>query len=172
MIVVYALIGLLLALLVIAFILPGKYHIEKSVIIKRPVAFVMNRVADLNYYSSWNPWQQSDPDAKAEISGVPATKGHKYKWEGRKTGMGSLTLRDIDEKHVHFYLEFIKPWRSNANDNWLFEEWGSGETKVTWQNDGNLPYPVGRLMGAMINKGLNKQFVQGLSNLKTMAESA
>lgn len=172
MIVLYAILGLILALLAIAFILPGKYHIEKSVIIKRPVAFVMNRVADLNYYASWNPWQQSDSDIKAEITGVPATRGHKYKWEGRTTGKGSLTLRDIDEKHVHFDLEFIKPWRSKANDNWLFEEWGNDETKVTWQNDGNLPYPMGRLMGAMINKGLNKLFVKGLNNLKIMAESA
>ena len=85
--------------------------------------------------------------------------------------MGSLTLRDIDSKHIHFDLAFFKPWKSQAKDNWLFEPWGNGETKVTWQNSGQLPWPIASLMGPMINKNLNHQFQQGLNNLKKMCES-
>jgi hypothetical protein len=42
---------------------------------------------------------------------------------------------------------------------------------VTWQNSGQLPWPMARLMGPMINKGLNKQFGIGLDNLKKLCES-
>jgi len=170
MIVVYIFIGLIVTLLIIAALMPKIFNIEKSIVITKPVEEVMDKVSNLNYYSQWNPWQQSDPTTKKEITGTPKTPGHKYAWEGKKVGMGSLTLKKMDQKHIHFDLEFLKPWKSKANDNWLFEPWGNGETKVTWQNSGALPWPIARLMGPMLHKSLNKQFEQGLNNLKKMCE--
>jgi hypothetical protein len=77
----------------------------------------------------------------------------------------------MDDRNIHFDLEFFKPWKSKAKDNWHFESVGSNETKVIWQNSGQLPWPMARLMGPMISKGLNKQFVEGLNNLKKLCES-
>jgi hypothetical protein len=171
MIFIYILIGLIVLALAAALLLPKNYNVEKSTIIKRNITEVMEKVGDLNFYSQWNPWQLSDPTAKSTIPGTPKTEGHKYAWEGKKVGIGSLTLIGMDSKHIHFEIEFIKPWSSKAKDNWLFESWADGnETKVTWQNSGVLPFPVARLMGPMINKQLNQQFVTGLSNLKKMCE--
>jgi hypothetical protein len=137
----------------------------------KPLSEVMDKVGNLNFYSQWNPWQQSDPTAKSTITGSPKTPGHKYAWEGKKVGVGALTMNAIDEKHIHFDLEFFKPWKSKAKDNWMFEPWGDGnETKVTWQNSGDLPFPIARLMGPVISKQLNQQFEVGLGNLKKMCE--
>ena len=130
MLIVYIFIGLVVLLLVIAAILPKTYNIEKTIIINRPVHDVMDSVGNLNNYSQWNPWQQSDPTAKSTITGSPKTPGHQYAWEGKKVGVGSLTLRDLDHKHIHFDLHFFKPWKSKAKDNWLFEPWGSNERTV------------------------------------------
>ena len=170
MIFVYIFVGLVVALLVIAALLPKTFNIEKNIVITKPVPDVMDKVGDLNQYSEWNPWQQSDPTTQKNITGTPNTPGHKYAWEGKKVGMGSLTLNSIDDKHIHFDLQFLKPWKSQAKDNWLFEQWRNGETKVTWQNSGSLPWPIARLVGPMLNKSLSKQFEQGLSNLKKMVE--
>jgi len=170
MIILYILVGLILTLLLVAALMPKTFNVEKTIVIKKPVATVMGRVGNLNYYSQWNPWQQADPTAKNKITGTEKTSGHQYAWEGKKIGVGSLTLISMDEKHIHFDLEFLKPWKSKAKDNWLFEQWGDAETKVTWQNSGQLPWPIARLMGPMINKNLNLQFDKGLSNLKTMCE--
>ena len=131
----------------------------------------MSRIANLKDYALWNPWQQSDPTATNSITGTPGTPGHKYAWEGKKVGVGALTLNHMDDRNIHFDLEFFKPWKSKAKDNWHFEPIGSNETKVTWQNSGQLPWPVARMMGPMISKGLNKQFVEGLNNLKKLCES-
>ena len=171
MIAVYIFLGLIVFFLVVAALMPKNYNIEKSVIIKKNASLVMDKVGNLNSYSEWNPWQQMDPTAKATITGTPKTSGHKYAWEGKKTGIGSLTLNSIDDKHIHFDLEFLKPWKAKAKDNWLFEPWADGgETKVTWQNSGDLPWPMARLMSPMINKNLNHQFDVGLGNLKKLCE--
>ena len=172
MIFVYLFAGIILLLLVAAAFMPKGFNIEKTVVIKKPVAIVMGFIGNLQHYSEWNPWQESDKTAKATITGTPMTPGHRYAWEGKKVGVGSLTLKALDEKHIHFDLAFLKPWKSNAKDNWLFEGWGDGsETKVTWQNDGELPWPMARLMGPMINKNLQHQFEQGLNNLKNICET-
>lgn len=171
MLLLYIVLGLFAVLLIAASLLPKSYNVEKNIIIKRPADYVMQRISDLNYYSQWNPWQQSDPSAKSTITGTVGQSGHKYAWEGKKVGVGSLTLLSMDAKHIHFDLQFIKPMNSKASDNWLFESWGDGsETKVTWQNSGELPFPIGRLMGPMISGQLNKQFVQGLESLKKLCE--
>ena len=171
MLVLYIVLGLFAVLLMAASLLPKSYHVEKNIIIKRPADYVMQHIGDLNYYSQWNPWQQSDPSAKGTITGSAGQPGHKYAWEGKKVGVGSLTLLSMNHKHIHFELEFLKPWKSKAKDNWLFEPWGDhNETKVTWQNSGNLPWPIARLIGPMLNKNLNQQFEQGLNNLKKMCE--
>ena len=172
MVVVYVIIGLVALILLVAAMMPKSYLIEKTMIIKANPSRVMDKVGDLNSYSEWNPWQKMEPTAKATITGTPKTPGHKYAWEGTKIGVGSLTLNSMDAKHIHFLLEFLKPWKSNAKDNWLFEAWGDGnETKVTWQNSGELPWPMARLMSPMINKNLNHQFEVGLGNLKKLCES-
>lgn len=169
--IIYCVVGIILMLLVIALFLPSGYHVEKSAIIVKPVPEVMDKVANLNFYARWNPWQMMEPGSKMTIEGTPKTPGHFYHWVGKKIGEGRLTLRNIDHKHLHFALEFIKPWKGLASDNWMFEEWGNGETKVTWQNNGDLPYPFARLMGPALNKTLNKQFTEGLQNLKKLCEA-
>lgn len=170
MIFVYIFIGLIAMLLIIAALMPKRFVIEKTTVINKPVGEVMAKVGDLNFYRQWNPWQQMDPGATATITGTPKTPGHKYQWEGKKVGLGTLTLREIDTKHIHFHIEFRKPWKSQAVDNWLFEPWGDLETKVTWQNSGDLPWPIARLMGPVLTKNLDHQFEKGLNNLKNMVE--
>ncbi len=172
MIVLYILGGLILLLLLIAAFSPNKYNLEKSIIIRSPQSEVLDRVGNLNHFKEWNPWQRMEPSATATISGEPKTAGHQYEWNGKKIGAGSLTIRDIDNRHIHFDLQFLRPWKSQARDNWLFEDWGTNETKVTWQNAGNLPFPMARLMWPMINKNLNHQFVEGLNNLKKLCEKS
>lgn len=171
MIFIYILLLLIAALFIAALLLPKNYNVEKSTIIRKGIMDVMDKVGNLNFYSQWNPWQQSDPTTKGTVTGTAKSPGHKYAWEGKKVGVGALTLSGIDDKHIHFDLEFFKPWKSKAKDNWLFEPWGDGnETKVTWQNSGMLPFPIASLMGPMITKNLNHRFEAGLINLKKMCE--
>lgn len=162
------------SVLFLLFILPlmmkGKYAIEKTIDINKPLSEVREKIVNLNYYRDWNPWQKSEPSSTQKIEGAPDTPGHRYSWEGKKIGVGSLTLSKNGRDHVEFDLEFIKPWASKAKDEWHFEDKG-GSTKVIWKNEGPLAYPIARLMGPMINKQLNHQFEAGLRNLKSLCET-
>jgi hypothetical protein len=171
-IILYIFAALIIGLLVGAAWMPKTFNIEKSIVIEKPVALVMDHVADLNFYSQWNPWQQVDKTAVKTITGNPGTPGHKYEWNGKKVGHGYLTLNDLDNRHIHFDLQFLKPFKSTAKDNWLFEPWGDNGTKITWQNSGNLPWPIARLVGPIMSKGLNQQFEKGLKNLKDLCEGS
>ena len=171
MIFVFLFLALVVGILLIGAIMPSKYKVEKITFIGKPVNEVMSKVGDLNYYSRWNPWQQVDPSSTKTITGTPQAPGHKYSWHGKKVGEGSLTINSVDKNRIHFDLEFLKPFKAKAKDNWLFEHWGNGnETKVTWQNSGGLPWPMASLMGPKIVKDLNVQFVTGLNNLKKLCE--
>lgn len=172
MIFVFLFIGLVLAVLLIGAVMPSRYNVEKTILIDRSVSQVMDKVGDLNHFASWNPWQQMDPSATKTITGAPKTINHRYSWHGKKIGIGSLTINSIGNNHIYFDLEFLKPWKSHANDNWMFEQNGDSKTKVTWHNSGNLPWPIARLMGPLINKNLNHQFEKGLNNLKEMVEKS
>ena len=170
MIVVWILLGLIAAVLVLAAVLPSRFTITKTITIARSPADVYRKVSDLNQYREWNPWQKMEPTSQQTVTGEPSTVGHRYAWNGKKIGIGSLTLRSgVPGQAVDFDLQFIKPWKSSADDTWRLEP-EAGGTRVIWSNTGALPYPMGRLFGPLISKGLNKQFEQGLSNLKALCE--
>ncbi len=48
----------------------------------------MSRVADLNYYARWNPWQMMEPGQQDDHQGRPANPGHEYWWKGKKLVRG------------------------------------------------------------------------------------
>jgi ribosome-associated toxin RatA of RatAB toxin-antitoxin module len=171
MIAAYIVMGLVGLFFIVPALMPGKYNVEKSTVINKSPDHVFNNVADLNHYRDWNPWQKMEPGAKAEITGTPKTVGHKFFWEGKKIGSGSLTVRSLNApSDLQLDLAFIKPWKTEALDSWTFEKQSENSTKVTWKNSGPLPYPMARLMGPMVVKNLNQQFEQGLKSLKEMCE--
>ena len=170
MIVLYVLIGLVALFFILPAVMPKTYAIEKSITVNASADACYDKVADLNHYRDWNPWSQMEPDASKKIEGTPKTIGHKYSWEGKKIGVGILTVKSLNPgKSAELDLEFIRPWKSKAVDSWAFESNGS-QTKITWKNHGPLAYPMARLMGPMINKNLNQQFETGLNNIKKLCE--
>lgn len=170
MIVVYILLGLVATVLVVAALLPSAYRVSKSTTIARSPTEVYAKIADLNFYKQWNPWQKTDPGATSTITGSPDTIGHSYAWEGKKVGQGSLTVRKREPgQAVEFDLVFIKPFSSKADDLWTFAA-TEGGTLVTWTNSGPLPYPMARLFGPILTKQLNVQFEAGLRDLKVLCE--
>lgn len=166
---IYFILGFILLLAILSYVLPNNYKVSKTVTMPFSTATVFNNVADLSKYHEWNPWQKEDPNAQHEVVGQAKTKGHKYSWNGKRVGIGSLTLKNVEEnKSIDFDLDFVKPFKSHADDGWLFEAITENSCKVTWHNGGALAAGMPRLMGPMITKQLNKQFEVGLKNLEAL----
>lgn len=66
---------------------------------------------------------------------------------------------------------FQEPMQSSADDYVELEPTGDGDTRVTWRNTGDLPYPVGRYFGLGIDGMLGPQYEEGLQSLKAFCKS-
>ena len=169
----YVLISVSVLLILISFLLPNKYTITKTISINASPALCYMKIADLNFYKEWNPWAKMEPNASSIISGKPNTIGHQYTWDGKKIGVGGLTVTKLKPFHsIELELEFFKPFKSKSIDMWHFEELADNKVKITWQNSGNFNSVFTRLMGPLVQNNLNKQFEKGLQNIKHLCETS
>jgi Polyketide cyclase / dehydrase and lipid transport len=156
---------------IVLYFLPNHYSVSNSIEINKPADVVYAQLSDYNKWSAWSPWREADPEAKITINGTPGTPGHKMSWDGKKSGMGTITIISAGtNQFVYSQLDFIKPFQATAKDMMKLES-ADGKTKVTWTNTGGLPFPLGRLMGLSIDKMLGGDQRKGLQKLKTFAES-
>ncbi|TZF80816.1 SRPBCC family protein [Pedobacter sp. BS3] len=158
---IYVLVGLAL---------PKTYFISRSAEIQAADSVVFNNVADLNQFVKWEPWSKMDTTAKVEIKGTPAQPGHCYTWHGKKTGEGQMEIIHLEpNKQVDFKLAFIQPWQSVADTKFIFEPINQG-TKVTWTMSGENKSFLERWMMLCMKGSMEKQFDEGLADLKKLCE--
>ncbi len=163
--------GLIIAALIAAAFMPETLMVKRSIVIERPVDKVFNHVADLNNWLAWNPWSAMDPEAAHTISTPSRGKGAQWSWEGEEIGKGNLVQEEIEENRmVRFTLAFEEPMQSTGTDLWQFESPDENSTKVTWSDEMQLDYPVGRLSALFIKPTLETQFESGLAKLKEVVE--
>jgi len=166
-----ALVVILVIGLIVLYFLPNHYTVSNSIEINKPADVVYAQVSDFNKWGTWDPWMEADPEAKVTVEGVPGTPGHKMSWDGKKSGMGSMTVVSAGANQwVYSALEFIKPFKATAKDVIKLE--GNGDkTKVTWTNTGGLSFPFGRLFGLSVDKALGTDQRRGLDKLKKYTET-
>ena len=166
----FALLGLIALFLIVALFLPSTMHIERSIVIEKPVNEVYSKVADLTTFGKWNPWTEYEPTAKSSATGTPGQVGQVWSWEGKEVGSGNMTVTEVQEnKLVKTKLLFTKPMEDESQSYWALEPQGNS-TKVSWVFDDAADYPMGRWMGLMMGGMLGKDFDKGLSNLKKLSE--
>lgn len=167
----YAL-GLIIAIAAVGiYFLPDSYTVTQSIEVNRPLGTVYSEVSNYNHWKDWSPWAEMEPAAAFAVAGEPGKPGHKLSWDGQKIGKGSLSIRmAASNGFLNADLNFEKPFKANAKDNWSFEE-NDNTTTVTWTTTGGLSFPFGRLFGLTVDETLSKQQKHGLEKLKKLCES-
>jgi hypothetical protein len=105
-----------------------------------------------------------------EGSGV----GSVYSWSGNdQVGEGKMTLTEsVPDSRVAMKLEFIKPWAA-VNDVEILLAPASDGTEVMWAMNGTHNFLSKAMCVFMdMDQMMGKDFESGLSNLKSLAESA
>lgn len=147
---------------------------ERSVVINNPKADVFAYAKFLKNQNEWGPWFKKDPSMKQEFVGTDGTVGFVSKWESsnEEVGVGEQEIKRIVEgERIETELRFKKPFESKASAYLITEDAGSGQTKVTWGFDSEMPRPFNLMclvvdMDAMIGK----DFQDGLNSMKTILE--
>ena len=116
-----------------------KFHVEKSVTIEAPLDKVKSVLSDFDQWSAWSPWLLMEPEAKVTVRDDKKY----YEWDGQRVGAGNMELLNEQTKgntsSLTYSLNFLKPWKSNADVSFELSEVDSG-TKVTWNMDSSLPF--------------------------------
>jgi len=173
MVFIYIILGLLFLLILLAIIAPKKFHLERSIVVEKPITEVFSYLKSIKNQDDWSPWKKKDPEMKQEFFGEDGTVGFISRWEGNKdVGIGEQEIKGIVEnKQIDTELRFIKPWKSKSDAFLKVKEVNNTSTEVTWGFSGvnKVPFNIMMLFFNM-DKSVGKDFEEGLNDLKEVLE--
>ena len=163
--------AVVLLLVVVAFCLPRKFHVERSIAIDAPPEAIHAVVTRLREWPTWTAWTaERYPDMKIAFAGPEEGVGAKQSWEGKSSGRGSIEItKSSPEEGVDYDFAFD----GNPSTGGISFFPGPDTTLVTWYADGDLGRnPVARYFGLLMDRFMGPDFETGLRNLKKKAEAA
>lgn len=159
--------------LIVGFLLPQKYRVERSVVIAAPPAAIFPTVNTLKEWPTWTAWTALRfPDMKVSFEGPDAGVGATYGWTGKEVGVGKVVITaSRPDQEIGYDLDFENgQFLSTGGIQLAAAE--DGKTKVTWWNEGELGMnPINRYCGLMMDGMMGPDFQKGLDNLKRRAET-
>jgi uncharacterized protein YndB with AHSA1/START domain len=165
-------VGLIVLLLAIGFVLPGTYHVERSLEIAAPAEKLFPYFADTREWKKWAVWNQRDPNMKIEYSGPQSGTGAKWSWQSKSEGNGQMELTRADAPGLVEYKLYFPDFNSTSSGKITLAPSGTG-TKVSWSNEGDMgKNPLLHYMALAMDKMVGADFDAGLKNLKALAEKS
>jgi hypothetical protein len=174
MIFVYILLAFIALLIIIATVAPKKYHLERTIIINKPISEIFTYLKSVKNQDNWSPLKKKDPEMKQEFFGEDGTVGFISRWEGNKeVGIGEQEIKAIVEnKQIDTELRFIKPWKSVSDAFLKVKELNSNSTEVIWGFSGVNKVPMNIMMLFFnMDTSVGTDFNEGLESLKQVLES-
>ncbi|HMV10918.1 MAG TPA: SRPBCC family protein [Cyclobacteriaceae bacterium] len=163
---------LIIALLLIGFLLPGKMEVTRSTVINASAEAVFDEFNDLKKWQEWQYWSTLDKPGEATITygEKSAGTGASYTWDGKNTGKGTITITEsIPNKSVASDIEFTGS--GTAKGLYTVEPEGEG-TKATMNfSFDNGMNPIGRWFSVFMKGEIERAFDYGLARIKERAEA-
>jgi effector-binding domain-containing protein len=157
----------------IGFILPGKVHVERKLVMKASAQQVFDQIVELRKWEEWSPWHNIDSAMTIEYSEPSSGVGSSYSWKSthENVGNGSMKITAAEPgKLVSTEMNFME--NGTATADFILKETPEG-TEVTWTMDSDLgANPFAHWMGLMIDKFVGKDYEKGLASLKEVSEAA
>lgn len=163
---------LIVGLVVVSFLLPGRAEVSRSIMIDAPAAKIFPYVNSMQETEKWSPWLARDPETKLAYSGPEAGVGNMLSWSSEHPQVGSGTqeiTESIENQSVRTALDFGDMGQASAS--FILRPNGD-QTEVTWGFHSNLGLnPMMRWMGLMMDDWVGGDYERGLGNLKALVET-
>ena len=147
-----------------------KVNVEASIEIAASRERVHEVLVDFNTWPIWSPWLYLEPDARLEYRGEVGQTGHGYDWVGRKTGAGGMTLLHSSLERIDCDLQFLKPYKSEAEVAFDLEAVDASTTRLTWHMKSSLPFFMFWMKATMVGM-ITSDYHRGLALLKDYLET-
>ena len=167
-----ALVGLWVLLVLVGFLLPGHYRVERSIAIDAKPAAIYPLVGDLKAWRKWGVWFARDPDMKISYSPATTEVGAWSQWTSKSQGDGKMTISVVHPTDDFEYTMEFSDIGFVSRGTIALAPGPGGGTNVTMTMDGDLGRrPLYRWFGVFMNKLVGPDFEAGLANLKRVAEA-
>jgi len=168
--IIFWILGILVIAVLISFLLPKTYMVEKSTYIKADKNLIYDLTSNFQKWHQWVPWTKTmDSTAVFEITGKDGEVGTIWKWNGKKMGEGTMTSTAYIPGELLTYDLTFNHGKYQSKGKIVIEPGDS--CKVSWVDEGDLGYnPMARYMGLFMEKMMGPDFEKGLAKLKKVAE--
>lgn len=158
-------------LVIIAFLLPRQYKVERSITIGADRALVYDLTCNMKKWDLWAPWNKNvDTTALFELSGNPCEVGTIWKWNGEILGNGELIVIEAVPGEYFGYDLIFDEGKYQSKGGFNYAE-VNDSVLVIWTDEGDLGFnPLNRYMGLFMDKMMGPDFDKGLAKLKIVAE--
>ena len=167
--ILFILAGIIILLVLVAFVLPAKLDVSKRVTIQASAPAVFEEINDLERWEKWQYWNTLDPEMKITYGERKVGTGASYTWTGPKIGDGSLTIKEsIPDKSIALELKFA----DNPASGFYSVEPDEGNTKLSFNfsNDAGMN-PIGRWINVFMKGEIEKSFDYAGEKIKAIAEA-
>ena len=167
--VLIAFVALIVLLVAIAYALPSRYSVQRSIEIGAAPDRIYPLVAAPRAWKDWSAWNRRDPNMKIIYSGPESGAGAKWAWTSKSEGDGEMTFTAAEPNKSVTYSLYFPDFDSTAAGKMTLDAASQGTTRVTWTNQGDLGNnPFMRWMGLAMDKMVGSDFDTGLANLKAL----
>ncbi|ATB28572.1 SRPBCC family protein [Melittangium boletus] len=157
--------------LVLGFVLPSTYRVERSTLLRAPAEAVYPHVADPRRWRAWVPWHEEHyPDGQwafGSTSGAGAVRS----WSGERVGRGTLSLSEAEPSKGVAYVASLDGGRFRARGRISFTSSEDG-TLVTWVDEGEVGgNPFLHYLVPLVEARLGRDFERALAQLHRVVEA-
>lgn len=161
-----------IGVLILGFSRPSTFRVERSIVINASAHTIYELLTDFRQSERWSPWDKKDLNMKKTFGGSATGVGATFEWDGdNNVGHGRQEIVEaVPHSKVVTRLTFFRPFKGQNMAEFQLEP-RNGSTNVRWIMYGPLHFIV-RVLCFNMDKMIGKDFEQGLSNIKTVVESA
>lgn len=152
-------------------LLPSKYSVQHSIIIKAPVEVVFEAIQNHNNRKYWSTWYEADAQLNEMIHMGNKPIEHVYEWAGNNNVVGSGKITTKSQKlneYINWQLEFTLPTAQTISQTIAFTS-NNWETELTFTQSGKFTF-FQRWLSKTIDKTLGAELLKNLQNIKAFTE--
>ena len=164
--------SILLGLVLIGFMLPSEYKVQRSIVISAPSATIFPHLVNLKKWQDWGVWFKRDTNMSIEYSGQEGAVGMKSSWVSATQGNGEMTIIALEQNRRLIYSLSFPDLPNPSTGEFLLRQ-VEGGTEVIWMDYGDVGInPINHYFAFMMDYMIGPDFEMGLDNLKMVAEAS
>ena len=165
-------VAILLGLMLVGFILPSEYKVQRSIVINAPSEKIFPHLINLKKWRDWGVWYKNAPDMIIEYTGPEAEVGMTSRWGSETQGNSEMTIIAFEENRRLIYSLSFPDMPMPSTGEFLLRQ-VEGGTEVQWMDYGDVGInPINHYLAFLMDDILGPDFEMGLENLKMIAESS